>query len=471
MKKRITFIALAVILFVVAIAVLPKDKGADEIDRTVQKYAPMGASIAIIEQGQIKEIRNYGYANKKEKKPVTDDTKFKIASISKTVTSYAVMQLVEAGKLDLDAPVNQYLTRWQIPKSEYNEEKVTLRRLMSHTAGLTGSDENNYTTPLPTIDEALALHDVRLKREPGKQFEYSEFVGHGICQLVIEEVTGMKFEDYMVEQVFEPLGMQETDYSDTSNTKGELAVPYAGTGCATPVTPIVMNGGGGVTTTSHDLALFGIALMDYYDNGCGEMFRVQENTLSEGGYYGLGIIPRKLSDGRTVYEHNGTLTGWNAQLVIEPQTKSGIAVVTNSDKAYYMTYELMEVWSKLTLGEKVSDSLMAKVRQVFTGIQAVLLLCILLFGIILVSKIRKQKLIRVKNPVRISACIMIFVLCCICDVILFYKDWIFKWIWGMENYYLFTFFPPEFKYIQLEAGALLCLFLIRVCHTRKKIAS
>lgn len=110
-----------------------------------------------------------------------------------------------------------------------------------------------------------------------------------------------------------------------------------------------------------------------------------KNTKSAGGTYALGIIPRYLQDGRTVYEHNGTLTGWNAQLAIEPESQNGIAVVSNSDKAYYMTYDLMEVWSKKELGECVSDSLMKQIQNVFRLITCILLAFMLLFGMIFIK--------------------------------------------------------------------------------------
>lgn len=472
MRKEIKYlcVVMIVMLFAAGVVVLGcgHGKSQDEIDRTVQKYAPTGASVAIIEHGEIKEIRNYGYADKEEKKPVTNQTRFKIASTSKTVTSYAVMQLVEEGKLDLDVPVNQYLTRWKIPQSEYGENKVTLRMLLSHTAGLTGSNEYGYGENLPSIDEALIVHDVKLKREPGTQFEYSEFVGHGICQLVIEEVTGMKFEDYMVTQVFEPLGMTQTDYSNQSNEKGELAVPYAGLGEVTKVVPIVMNGAGGVTTTSHDLAVFELELMKYYANGCGEMFREQENTQSAGGTYALGIIPRYLSDGRVVYEHNGTLTGWNAQLVIEPVSGNGIAVVSNSDKAYYMTYELMEVWSQKALGERVSDDLMKCMKQWFRAIKYIMMFCIMSAGIIMMVNFIKHRYVRRTGCIRIGLSIFAFLLLISIAGIALYTDWIFKFVWGMDNYYLFTFFPLDFKAIQIEAIILLIMILVRI-NIRKKV--
>ncbi len=464
-KERKYYIIGSIVTFLVAGAVLVGifcGNRQDEIDRTVHKYAPTGASIAIIEQGKIKEIRNYGYADKEEKKLVTDETRFKIASVSKTVTSYAVMQLVEQGKLDLDAPVNQYLTKWKIPQSEYGENKVTLRTLLSHTAGLTGSNEYGYTEPLPSIDEALSMHDVKLKREPGTLFEYSEFTGHGICQLVIEEVTGMSFEEYMVTQVFEPLGMYQTDYANHTNEKGELAVPYAGLWKATQVVPIVMNGAGGVTTTSHDLAVFELALMRYYADGCGEMFREQENTKSAGGTYALGIIPRYLSDGRTVYEHNGTLTGWNAQLVIEPESQNGIAIVSNSDKAYYMTYELMEVWSQKVLGECVADSLMKQMKKMLYVTKLVMFAFVLLFGMIFIRNSMLHCYFWKTSAWKIGLSVILFLFIASLDVIIFYTDCIVSLAWKMDNYYLFTFFPPDFLSIQMAAGLLLLMFMVRM---------
>ena len=125
--KKLIYV-IVIVLLVAGVTLIGKycGNGQDEIDKTVHKYAPTGSSIALIENGEIVEIRNYGYADKENRQPVTDETRFKIASISKAVTSYGVMQLVEQGVLDLDTPVNQYLTRWQLPESEYGEDKVTL---------------------------------------------------------------------------------------------------------------------------------------------------------------------------------------------------------------------------------------------------------------------------------------------------------------------------------------------------------
>ncbi len=450
-KKIIAIIVLLIFALIIAIFVITKNKG-DFVDQTVNKYAPQGAAVILIQNGQISEVKNYGYANKKSKVEVSQHTKFKIASISKTVTAYAVMQLVDDGTLDLDTPVNQYLSSWKIPENGYDVDKVTLRTLMSHTSGISGSDENGYKEPLPTIAQALKERNIHLKRNPGQQFEYSEFSGFGICQLVIEDVTGIKFETYMKQHVFESLGMYDTDYANEA--KG-LATPYAGLATAINVTPIVMNGAGGVTTTSNDLAIFVKELIRYHNEGNQIMFQVQENTQNAGGVYALGIIPRELKNGKTVYEHNGTLTGWNAQFAFEPASQNGMVVLTNSDKAYYMTYELMEKWGKVVLGEPVRDSQMQRIHKLVQWIIAVESILLLIYAGIF-SYQKKVGKIEARKGKRIIVRSILSILFAIAYIVLFYTRLPFKICYHFDNYYAFTFLPKEFIWVNIE----LLIFLV-----------
>ena len=131
-------------------------------------------------------------------RPVDGDTVFQAASISKTLTAWGVMRLVEQGALELDAPVGRYLTRWQLPPSPYNHDGVTIRRLLSHTAGLSlhGYPGIAPEQPLPTLEESLSgghpgAEDVRVVSEPGTTYAYSGG-GYTLLQLVVEEVTGEK---------------------------------------------------------------------------------------------------------------------------------------------------------------------------------------------------------------------------------------------------------------------------------------
>lgn len=462
-------VSISLLLSIIGSVITRLNNHKDYIDELVNKYNPQGATVVIIKNGAIDDIRNYGYANVEKKILVTDETQFKIASISKTVTSYAVMKLVDENKLNLDIPINTYLTRWQLPDTQFDENKVTLRTLMSHTSGITGSDEYHYKEPLPLIDEALKDRYIKLKREPGEMFEYSEFAGFGICQLTIEEVTNSKFEDYMERNIFQPLGMKNTNYKN-ENSDGKFAVPYAGINKPIEITPIVMNGGGGVSTTSTDLARFVVGLMNYYNSSNKEMFKPQKNTQSAGGLYALGIIPRELKNGKTVYEHNGTLTGWNAQIAFEPISKDGMVILTNSDKAYYLTYDLMENWGERVIGEKVIDTQMQEVYHIIFWITSGLAVVLALLVIVLVIKIRKGILVLSKNRKRryIISTSAMFALVALYNIFM-YTELPFKLLFNMENYYLFTFFPLSFKFVNIMLISIGSFIIFRSGYSKNKL--
>lgn len=469
-KGLIISLIVMIMLLGTTFGVLGLRKNKDYVDKLIEKYKPVGVTVAIIENGKIEDLRNYGYANKEEKTLVGNETQFKIASISKTVTSYAVMKLVDEGKLDLDVPVNTYLKKWKLPKSDFDENKVTLRTLMSHTSGITGSDENGYKYPLPTIDQALKDRDIKIKREPGTVFEYSEFAGLAICQLVIEDVTGEKFEDYMENHIFKNLNMNNTNYANESSN-GSFAVPYAGFNKPINITPIVMNGGGGVSTTANDLATFAIELMNYYNNGNKEMFKAQKNTESIAGKYALGIIPRELKNGKTVYEHNGTLTGWNAQMVIEPISKNGIVILTNSDKAFYLTYELMEKWGEKVVGEKIIDTQINQVCVILYKVIGLIAALLILLIAMFIIKLKKGKIVlveRERRNRRYSVWVFVFLILAAGYYILIYTGIPFKVLFGMNNYLLFTFFPPSYIWVNILLVIFTLFLIFRSGYTKKK---
>ncbi|MDO9223892.1 MAG: serine hydrolase domain-containing protein [Caulobacter sp.] len=154
--------------------------------------------------------------------PVNRDTQFQVASLSKLATAWGVMTLVEQGKLDLDAPVSKYLTRWKLPPTDFDNDKVTVRRLLSHTAGLTdglgyagfkpGQPVQSLEASLTRAADASPGRDgrVRVGQAPGV-FDYSGG-GYTLLQLIIEEVSGQPFNTYMTQAVFAPLGMTRSTY-------------------------------------------------------------------------------------------------------------------------------------------------------------------------------------------------------------------------------------------------------------------
>jgi CubicO group peptidase (beta-lactamase class C family) len=168
-------------------------------------------------------------------KPVDGDTLFQVASLSKWITAWGVMALVERGKIDLDAPVSRYLTRWSLPKGKFSNDGVTVRRLLSHTAGLT--DGLGYAgfkpgQPIQTLEASLTRAAdaspgssgvTRVGSEPGIGWAYSGG-GYTLMQLLIEEVSGQPFNTYMTETVFRPLGMTRSTFliDDTTANVAEI---------------------------------------------------------------------------------------------------------------------------------------------------------------------------------------------------------------------------------------------------------
>ena len=206
------------------------------------------AALLLLEDGEI--VFEHFVSRGKE---VTSDTQYQLASLSKWITAWGVMAMVEQGLVDLDAPVSSYIKRWSLPESEYNNDGVTIRRLLSHTAGL--SDGLGYggfssNDSIQTLEESLTLAAdrspgnkkgaVRVETEPGERFSYSGG-GYTLLQLLIEEVSGQSFNDYMQQTVFDPLGMSQSTFiiegstttlTDFYDTDGKPAPHYRYTALA-----------------------------------------------------------------------------------------------------------------------------------------------------------------------------------------------------------------------------------------------
>lgn len=190
------------------------------------------AVCAIIEGGAVHGVHAVSVGE-----AVDVNTVFQSASLSKWITAWGVMALVQDRKLDLDAPVSTYLTRWTLPSSTFDNNKVTVRRLLSHTAGLTDglgyagfvpgaavqSLEDSLTRPSDVSPGASGA--IQVGYEPGSEWRYSGG-GYAILQLLIEEVSGESFEGFMQRVIFRPLGMSRSSYSWTPTEGTTLATFY-----------------------------------------------------------------------------------------------------------------------------------------------------------------------------------------------------------------------------------------------------
>jgi CubicO group peptidase (beta-lactamase class C family) len=183
MKHLTTFFLLVLFLSAPALAAPPDTTIADRLDAVVpellDRFEVPGAAVAVIRGGKVTYARGYGLADAEAHVPMTDQTVLNVASVAKPVTAWGVMALVEAGRIQLDAPVNRYLKRLQITSDEYDVDGVTVRRLLGHTSGLSPGSYPGYLpgTEVPDLVATLKgdvpppagsemIHEARLAHAP-----------------------------------------------------------------------------------------------------------------------------------------------------------------------------------------------------------------------------------------------------------------------------------------------------------------
>lgn len=206
------------------------DSYGDELDAFIenrmQEFKIPGLSLAVVRDGAQEYIKSYGVANP-EGDPVTPQTPFLLASVSKSFTALAVMQLVEAGKIDLAAPVQDYLPWFTVAGG--GEAEITVADLLYQTSGFSEWDgmQMNLRPDRPDGLEAGVrdLSRVKLKFQPGEGWEYSN-INFNLLGLLIQEVSGQRYEAYIQENIFERLGMRDSYTSLSSARAGNAALGY-----------------------------------------------------------------------------------------------------------------------------------------------------------------------------------------------------------------------------------------------------
>lgn len=201
--------------------VILKQKGRYTLEDRMAYYNVKGLSIAVVHDYKVAWAKGYGWADKKERKPVTPETLFEPGSISKSLNAVGLLKLVQDQKLDLHTDINTYLTSWQFPYDSISHgKKITLAQLLSHSAGLTvhGFPGYDLTAQIPTVPQILDgeypanTPPVRSAFEPGIRFQYSGG-GTTISQLMLMDVTKQPYDVYMYENVLKPMGMVNSFYT------------------------------------------------------------------------------------------------------------------------------------------------------------------------------------------------------------------------------------------------------------------
>jgi CubicO group peptidase (beta-lactamase class C family) len=295
-------------------------------------------SIAVFKDGRVDWARGYGLADKTINKPVTPDTLFQAGSISKSVTAFAALRLVEQGKLNLDEDVNLKLVSWKVSDNQFTKnEKVTLRRLLSHTAGMTVPSLGGYKAGeyMPTTVQVLngektSNEPVRVDRVPGKEFRYSGG-GYVVVQQLMMDVMGKSFPVLMHDLVFAPLGMAHSTFvaplpkSLWPKAAQPYDEPHNGWYFYSAMAPA------GLWTTPSDLCLFAIEVEKAY-GGQSELLsrslaREMLNYHSD-EIYGLGFALGQR--GRAMrFWHSGRNGGYQSLFEAYPEVGQGSAVMTD----------------------------------------------------------------------------------------------------------------------------------------------
>ena len=319
-------------------------------------YGVPAVSVAVINDGRIEWARGYGV--REAGGSVTTATLFQAASISKPITATAALRLVEAGRLDLDGDVNDRLRSWHVPESAYTaEHPVTLRGLLSHTAGLTVSGFPGYAAgeAVPTLVGVLDgegnTDPVRVDTTPGTAARYSGG-GFAVAQLLVEDVTGEPFAAVVGRTVLDPLGMERSTFAQPlpDALGGEAAVahdeggaPVAGRWHTYPE-----RAAAGLWTTPTDLARFLLGLRAAWLGEPGAILspEMTREMFTRGMVsYGLGIGVDNAGDSLRV-GHNGANWGYRAVMVLYPATGDGAVVMTNADAGGEIRYEILRAISQ-----------------------------------------------------------------------------------------------------------------------------
>jgi CubicO group peptidase (beta-lactamase class C family) len=329
-----------------------------ETPKTVSLLARMAelhvpaVSIAVVHEGKIAWARGFGVV-KLGGPPVTLHTLFQAASISKPITALAVLHLAQIGKLSLDTDVNEYLKSWKLPSNQFTQQHpVTLRELLTHTAGVTVHGFPGYAKDqqLPTLVQILNgvapsnSPPIRVDTKPGSIWRYSGG-GYVIIQQLLEDVTGRQFYELMNDIVLAPIGMKESTFEQPLPTgrMKDIAIPYRGNGTPVKGGPHVYpeRAPAGLWTTPSDLARYIIEVQHAVAGKSKILTAAMANEMLTPtlNYQGLG--PRVAGTSpRRYFQHTGANEGYRC-LLVGYEDGNGLVIMTNSDNGSMLYAELV----------------------------------------------------------------------------------------------------------------------------------
>ncbi|MBV8052140.1 MAG: serine hydrolase [Acidobacteriaceae bacterium] len=300
-------------------------------------------SIALVEGNDVVWAQGFGYQDPENKIPATAHTVYRVGSVSKLFTDIAIMQMVESGKINLDAPVSQYISDFH-PKNPF-DKPITLRELMSHRSGLLREPPvGNYFDPTePSLEATVgSMNSTELVYPPGTHTKYSN-AGIAVVGYALQQMNHEAFPDYLKRAVLVPMGMSESAFSPEPALIRNLAKAYMwsydGLKFPAPTFELGLAPAGCMYSTVTDLAQF---LMVLFNGGQAAKAQVLKRETLEQMWvpqfsgpaakkgYGLGFAISEL-DGHRVVGHGGAIYGFATEVVGMPDEKLGVVTVTTMD--------------------------------------------------------------------------------------------------------------------------------------------
>ena len=323
----------------------------DRVTEVLNRWPSAGLAVAVVRDGRLAWFHGHGVANVSSRRPVTQDTVFRVGSITKTFTAVAVLQLWERGLVDLDAPAEDYLCSVRLTPAHEDFPPVTVRHLLTHTAGI------GYWLRLPDLLRPRARSGVRAGRsvpsvpemyrrgvpvevEPSTKWTYTNH-GFAVLGQLVEDVTGQPLDHYLREHVFGPLGMEHTDLGRSARVRPHLATGYVlRSRGLRPVADreVPALGAGAACSTAADLTRYATALLHGGAAGRGPVLAPTTTAAMFQPHFqpdprvpgmGLGFLLGREGDRRTV-GHDGIVPGFLSQLLLAPDDGVGVVVLANT---------------------------------------------------------------------------------------------------------------------------------------------
>lgn len=295
-------------------------------------------SVAVAKDGRILWEEGFGWADREQRRLADEHTMYSLASISKPITGTGLMTLVQAGKIDLDRPANDYLGSAKLRARVGDAREATVRRVANHTSGLPLHAQFFYADEpyaRPSMDETILRYG-NLIAAPGERYAYSN-LGYGILDYIIERVSGQGYADYMRREVFVPLGLTRTSVDIGQGLEAFTATRYGPDGLPIPFYDFDHPGASAVFSSAHDLVRYGMFNLKAHlpdqrailsDASIDEMHRRTSDGWADSGY-SVGFAVRTVGGHRLV-EHSGGMGGVSTQMQLFPDEGLAVVVLSNS---------------------------------------------------------------------------------------------------------------------------------------------